>query len=83
MYSRPMPRALWWSWGGGRFLVSEVPLHKDTSLTDLSPRFLAERERREREAREEREERERKRQAAPLALWPPTISKYTRLCWGM
>ena len=25
-YSRPMPRALWWSWGGGRFPMSEVPL---------------------------------------------------------
>ena len=26
-YIRPMPRALWWPWGGGRlFLVSEVPL---------------------------------------------------------
>jgi len=25
-YSRPMPRALWWSLGGGRFLMSEVPL---------------------------------------------------------
>ncbi|KAJ1475979.1 hypothetical protein T484DRAFT_1966882, partial [Baffinella frigidus] len=27
-YSRPMPRALWWSLGGGgRFLMSEVPLY--------------------------------------------------------
>ena len=25
-YSRAMPRALWKSWGGGRFLMSEVPL---------------------------------------------------------
>ena len=25
-YSRHMPRALWWSYGGGRFLMSEVPL---------------------------------------------------------
>jgi len=25
-YSRPMPRALWWSQGGMRFVVSEVPL---------------------------------------------------------
>ena len=25
-YSRNMPRALWWSWGGGLFLISEVPL---------------------------------------------------------
>ena len=27
-YSRPMPRALWWSYGGGRFLMSEVPLYR-------------------------------------------------------
>jgi hypothetical protein len=26
-YSRHMPRALWWSQGGGRFLMSEVPLY--------------------------------------------------------
>ena len=25
-YSRTMPRALQWSWGGARFLMSEVPL---------------------------------------------------------
>ena len=25
-YSRTMPRLLWWSWGGWRFLMSEVPL---------------------------------------------------------
>ena len=25
-YSRTMPRALWWSLGGGLFLMSEVPL---------------------------------------------------------
>ena len=25
-YSRAMPRALWWSQGGGQFLMSEVPL---------------------------------------------------------
>ena len=25
-YSRNTPRALWWSYGGGRFLMSEVPL---------------------------------------------------------
>jgi hypothetical protein len=24
-YSRPMPRVLWWSWGGGHFLMREVP----------------------------------------------------------
>ena len=22
-----MPRAVWWSWGGGLFLISEVPLY--------------------------------------------------------
>ena len=27
-YSRPMPGALWWSMGGWRFLMSEVPLYK-------------------------------------------------------
>ena len=26
-YSRNMSRALWGSWGGGRFLMGEVPLH--------------------------------------------------------
>jgi len=26
-YRRPVPRALWWSWGGWRFLMSEVPLY--------------------------------------------------------
>jgi len=26
-YSRPMPRALWWSQGGWRFLMNEVPLY--------------------------------------------------------
>ena len=26
-YSRAMPRALWWSEGGGCFLMSEVPLY--------------------------------------------------------
>ena len=25
-YSRTMPRLLWWSYGGGRFLTREVPL---------------------------------------------------------
>ena len=25
-YSRPMPRTLWWSYGGMRFLVSQSPL---------------------------------------------------------
>jgi len=27
-YSRTVPRALWWSEGGGRFLMSEVPLYR-------------------------------------------------------
>jgi len=31
-YSRPMPRGLWWSWGGVRFLMSEVPLYRNPSL---------------------------------------------------
>ena len=26
-YSRTTPRALWWTWGGGRFLMGEVPLY--------------------------------------------------------
>jgi len=26
-YSMAMPGALWWSWGGGWFLMSEVPLY--------------------------------------------------------
>ena len=26
-YRRPMPRASWWSWGGGRVLMSQVPLY--------------------------------------------------------
>jgi len=26
-FSRTMSRALWWSWGGGLFLMSEVPLY--------------------------------------------------------
>ena len=26
-FSRPIPRALWWSKGGGLFLMSEVPLY--------------------------------------------------------
>jgi len=25
-YSRTIPRVIWWSWGGGLFLMSEVPL---------------------------------------------------------
>jgi len=27
-YSRPMPKALWWSSGGWRFLMNEVPLRR-------------------------------------------------------
>jgi hypothetical protein len=26
-YIRPMPMALWWSYGGGQFFMSDVPLH--------------------------------------------------------
>ena len=25
--TRALPRALWWSWGAGCFLISEVPLY--------------------------------------------------------
>ena len=31
-YSRPIPRALRRSWGGGRFLIREVPMHSRASL---------------------------------------------------
>jgi len=27
--SRPMPRVVWWSWGGGLFLMSEEPLYRN------------------------------------------------------
>jgi len=37
-YSRPVPRALWWSWGGGPFLMSEVPLYYTSSPSDKLPR---------------------------------------------
>ena len=30
-YSSLMPRALWWSWGGERFLVREVPRYPHTA----------------------------------------------------
>ena len=33
-YSGTMPRALWWPWGGGLFLMSEVPLYRYNSLGD-------------------------------------------------
>ena len=32
-YSRSMSRAIWWPWGGGVFLMSEVPLYR--KLPDL------------------------------------------------
>ena len=32
-YSRTMPRALWWSEGGGLILTSEVSLYRGASLT--------------------------------------------------
>ena len=31
-YSRLAPRALWWSWGGGCLLMSEVPLYPRTTV---------------------------------------------------
>jgi len=34
-YSRNMPRTLWWSWGGGLFLMSEVPLYNLASVGAL------------------------------------------------
>ena len=30
-YRMTLPRVLWWSWGGGRFLMSEVPLYRVAS----------------------------------------------------
>ena len=35
--SRTIPRALWWSWGGGAFLVNEVPV-QDLQLLE-APRI--------------------------------------------
>ena len=32
-YSRAMPRALWYSYGGLLILMSEVPLYSGTSLS--------------------------------------------------
>ena len=32
-YSRTTPRALWWSWGGWHFRMSEVPLYGKTYPT--------------------------------------------------
>ena len=32
-YSRTMPRALWGSWGGGRFRMSKVPLYQKLKLS--------------------------------------------------
>ena len=32
-YIRPMSRALWWSWRGGMFLMSEVPLYARAPLS--------------------------------------------------
>ena len=31
-HSRPVPRAIWWPYGGGVFLVSEVPLYGINTL---------------------------------------------------
>jgi hypothetical protein len=36
-YSRVMPRALWWSQGGGLFLMSEVPLYLDACRFEHLP----------------------------------------------
>ena len=35
-YSRPMPRALWWSYGGVGAFMSEVPLHPEADLFALT-----------------------------------------------
>ena len=66
----PMIRVLWWSWGGWRFLMSNVPLyalgpHPQTmnSIAPATPsswRFLL-REKEKGSAREGERERERKR----------------------
>ena len=42
-YSRPMPRALWWSEGGWRFLMSEVPLYHVVLRGVVLPPALASR----------------------------------------
>jgi len=34
-YGKPMTRALWWSQGGGCFLMSEVPLYRLLTLIDF------------------------------------------------
>ena len=34
-YSRTMPSLLWWSYGGGRFLTSEVPLYPSCRMSGL------------------------------------------------
>ena len=40
-YSRPMPRALWWSYGGWRCLMREVPLYKwESSSSEAGGRYL-------------------------------------------
>ena len=38
-YSRPMPTALQWSKGGGRFLMSEVPLYATYLVTSRCERM--------------------------------------------
>jgi len=40
-YSRTMPRLLWWSYRGGRFLTSEVPLHPSCRMSGLCVRAEA------------------------------------------
>jgi hypothetical protein len=44
-YSRPMPRASWWSYWGGQFLMREAPLYscpfaKETSLGITSKKVM-------------------------------------------
>ena len=36
-YRRPMPRVLGGSWGGGRFLMGEVPLYETSMVTFYDP----------------------------------------------
>ena len=47
-YSRPMPRALCWSWGGWLFLMSEVPPVAGTG--DFGPKLILTRDTRSRSA---------------------------------
>ena len=42
-YSRTLPRALWWSYEGGRLFVSEVPLYGDTERRNWAPTIYLQR----------------------------------------